>query len=96
MDFPEKEVNNISLEESYNRAQSKINKKEYDLFKNNCEHFALWCRTGKASATQAFGSESSHYSSACIALPINLPSIVGKFYNDIGMVKSRTMSIFDL
>lgn len=29
------------------RAESQINKPGYNLFDNNCEHFAFWCKTGK-------------------------------------------------
>lgn len=28
------------------RAKSKLGKSGYDLFNNNCEHFATWCKTG--------------------------------------------------
>ena len=35
------------------RAKSLLCCKGYDLLENNCEHFALWCRTGVAVSTQA-------------------------------------------
>lgn len=35
-----------------------LQSQEYHLFKNNCEHFATWCKTGKAYSTQS-GSEQS-------------------------------------
>ncbi|MCK8828263.1 lecithin retinol acyltransferase family protein [Natroniella acetigena] len=28
------------------RAKSKLGKKKYNLVVNNCEHFAIWCKTG--------------------------------------------------
>lgn len=28
------------------RAESRLGEKQYDLFFNNCEHFANWCKTG--------------------------------------------------
>ncbi|GFO11377.1 hras-like suppressor 3 [Plakobranchus ocellatus] len=34
------------------RAMSKLGKTEYNLYKNNCEHFANWCRYGRAGSTQ--------------------------------------------
>lgn len=35
-----------SPEETIERAKSKIGGKGYNLFFNNCEHFAIWCKTG--------------------------------------------------
>ena len=35
-----------SPEETVARARSKIGEKSYNLFTHNCEHFALWCKTG--------------------------------------------------
>ncbi len=34
------------------RARSKVGKKEYNLIKNNCEHFAKWCKYGKEMSDQ--------------------------------------------
>lgn len=34
------------------RARSRLGEKEYGLFHNNCEHFALWCKTGISSSEQ--------------------------------------------
>lgn len=33
-------------EETVRRAESRIGEKEYNLISNNCEHFAIWCKTG--------------------------------------------------
>ena len=41
-----------SPEETIARAQSRIGEKEYNLVTNNCEHFALWCKTGVAASFQ--------------------------------------------
>lgn len=30
-----------------------LQERRYNLFKNNCEHFATWCKTGKAFSTQS-------------------------------------------
>lgn len=32
--------------ETVRRAKKKLGKKEYNLITNNCEHFAIWCKTG--------------------------------------------------
>ena len=34
------------------RAKSMIGKGDYDLFDHNCEHFAIWCKTGHLKSTQ--------------------------------------------
>lgn len=34
------------------RAESRLGEREYDLFFNNCEHFANWCKTGKSESYQ--------------------------------------------
>ena len=33
-------------------AQSKIGEEQYNLVTNNCEHFAMWCITGRSSCDQ--------------------------------------------
>ena len=32
-----------SAEETVERAKSRLGEEKYDLFFNNCEHFAIWC-----------------------------------------------------
>ena len=34
------------------RAESRLGERQYDLFFNNCEHFANWCKTGDSSCQQ--------------------------------------------
>lgn len=34
------------------RAQSRLGERRYDLFFNNCEHFADWCKTGRGECSQ--------------------------------------------
>ena len=34
------------------RAISRLGESGYDLFENNCEHFAHWCKTGKTVSGQ--------------------------------------------
>ena len=34
------------------RAKSMIGKGDYNLFGHNCEHFAIWCKTGQLESTQ--------------------------------------------
>ena len=42
----------FSPRETVERARSKIGQKGYSLVNNNCEHFALWCKTGIAMSSQ--------------------------------------------
>ena len=48
------------------RAESRIGEQRYDLFSNNCEHFATWCKTGKNESAQLrqFGFGFSGFSPA--------------------------------
>ena len=34
------------------RAESRLGEQQYDLFFNNCEHFANWCKTGRNECFQ--------------------------------------------
>lgn len=41
-----------SAEETVERARSRLGEKKYDLFFNNCEHFAVWCKTNISNSRQ--------------------------------------------
>ena len=41
-----------SAEETIQRAKSKLGCKGYSLLTNNCEHFAIWCKTGISESRQ--------------------------------------------
>ena len=41
-----------SAQETLKRAYSRIGEAKYSLIKNNCEHFAMWCKTGISESTQ--------------------------------------------
>ena len=38
--------------EAVARAQSRLGESGYNLYQNNCEHFARWCVTGKSQSSQ--------------------------------------------
>lgn len=42
----EKDFHLYSPEETVERAESQLGKGEWNLVGNNCEHFAIWCKTG--------------------------------------------------
>ena len=46
------EMTIYSPEETVKRAESKLGKGKYNLVFNNCEHFAVWCKTGKRESSQ--------------------------------------------
>ncbi len=41
--------------ETISRARSRIGESNYNLITNNCEHFALWCKTGISESHQIGG-----------------------------------------
>ena len=41
-----------SPKETVERARSRIGEANYDLATNNCEHFAIWCKTGISESHQ--------------------------------------------
>lgn len=41
-----------SPEETVQRAYSRLGEVSYDLIRNNCEHFAIWCKTGISESHQ--------------------------------------------
>jgi hypothetical protein len=42
----------FSGEETVSRARSRLGEESYNLLFNNCEHFALWCKTGRSKSLQ--------------------------------------------
>jgi len=50
IDFPSEKF--LSPEESIKRAQSRLGEKRYNLFLNNCDHFATWCKIGEHRSFQ--------------------------------------------
>ena len=42
-------------EETVDRAISRLVEQEYNLAFNNCEHFAIWCKTGISKSYQVDG-----------------------------------------
>ena len=41
-----------SRKETVRRALSRIGEKRYNLFFNNCENFAMWCKYGESKSVQ--------------------------------------------
>ena len=46
------ELTLYSPEETVERAESQLGREGYNLVFNNCEHFAVWCKTGVKESSQ--------------------------------------------
>ena len=42
----------LGADEAIRKAESRLGSSGYHLVRNNCEHFAAWCCTGRARSTQ--------------------------------------------
>lgn len=90
MAFSQQATAGISLEECVRRARSKIGCSDYGLLDNNCEHFAVWCRTNVAESAQAFGSRSKHFGPA---LGAAVTDLWAELMSSVGMSVSRTVEV---
>lgn len=52
VDFFLKDYVLYSSEETERRASSRVGEKKYNVALRNCEHFAIWCKTGMSASTQ--------------------------------------------
>jgi hypothetical protein len=64
------------------RAKSKLGESGYNLFGNNCEHFATWCKTGDWESQQVAGTLGNIGGGALVALgtmqtTVAAPGILG-------------------
>ncbi len=50
--FGNKKITLYSPEETVERAESQLGREGYNLVFNNCEHFAVWCKTGVKESSQ--------------------------------------------
>ncbi len=50
--FSSNDYHLYSPEETVARAESRLGEKSYNIATNNCEHFAIWCKTGLNESTQ--------------------------------------------
>ena len=51
-DLFDNKITIYSPEETVKRAEGKLGESNYNLVFNNCEHFAVWCKTGKRESSQ--------------------------------------------
>ncbi len=50
--FQREKRKTFSARDTVERARSRIGETEYNLVTNNCEHFAMWCKTGTSESSQ--------------------------------------------
>ncbi len=58
-------------------AWARLREKRYDLFNNNCEHLAYWCKTGQHWSPQANGLKGVLKVGAVIGLIALIASVSG-------------------
>lgn len=51
--YAESEVSPVGI--TLRRAMARLGEQRYNLVFNNCEHFAIWCKTGRHRSTQVEG-----------------------------------------
>ena len=69
----------FSAEETVERAVSMIGRSGYDLYSNNCEHFASWCVTCEHSSAQVENARSAAgvFGVATVAPRLGASALVG-------------------
>jgi len=76
--FDKNRIKLFSGKETVNRARSRMGEADYNLVFNNCEHFALWCKTGTNKSIQVENSVNSVillgavFALACIAESLDI------------------------
>lgn len=64
------------------RAESRIGETRYGAFRNNCEHFARWCKTGVEESKQvrrflaALGSTA--FAVGCVVATVTLSTLISR------------------
>jgi predicted ATPase len=59
--------------ETVERARSRLGEDKYNLVFNNCEHFAVWCKTGVSESSQV-----SSVLSLLAAIPAEINKLKGE------------------
>ena len=52
LEYKDAHIDTYSVEESLERARSRVGEKRYSVVLNNCEHFVNWSKTGTAQSHQ--------------------------------------------
>jgi hypothetical protein len=90
MAFDSSAIASITDKDCVKRADLTIGKTDYNFLFKNCEHFAVWCRTGVAESSQAFGLKSDDFGLATASLTRLITHLT---HSSVGMVKSRSVRV---
>jgi hypothetical protein len=78
-------------EETLQRAFSQLGKRGYSLFRNNCEHWARWCRTGEHYSEQVYKLRKLVKKKSATLLVIDPVALLVK---DVALVGAHTFGQF--
>lgn len=73
--FQKVKKNTFSAEETISRAKSRVGETKYNLVTNNCEHFAMWCKTGVAESSQVKNIVSAARATGVRGYGLNTPEV---------------------
>lgn len=79
----------FSADEVIERAKSRLGENSYDVFDNNCEHFANWCRSGRAESSQASATRTVLRQSTSIATR----PVVARIIQNVALRRSLTLPL---
>ena len=84
-----------SPQEIVRRARSRLGENEYDVLRNNCEHFCNWCISGRSHSMQVESPLASTLRALVIAVhrAKRLPHMLGNLSPAAGRVLLRAASI---
>jgi len=84
-----------SPQEILRRARSRLGENEYDVLRNNCEHFCNWCISGRSHSRQVESPLASTLRALVIAVhrAKRLPHMLGNLSPAAGRALLRAVSI---
>jgi hypothetical protein len=71
-----------TLEEAAAAAESLLSRRDYCLWRNNCEHVATWCRTGRHQSRQVVRALRVAGGAAGASLALLVPLLVSRRRTD--------------
>jgi hypothetical protein len=77
----------LDREEAAARAERMLGSGDYDFLHNNCEHFATWCVTGKATSAQF---ENGRVSAGMACTTAAAPSLSVGFVTELGEAAAQS------
>lgn len=82
----------IDRAETMKRAESKLGASGYNLYQNNCEHFARWCVTGKSKSSQVNAANTTVAVGASTAVAAGGVGVIGAVGATAGLSGPGIMS----